>query len=811
MASFLIDNFQTGWQTDKSQFSVENDAFPVLRNAVVDHGRVAKTVGYVRIGATAIEVTGSIAFTLDVDTSLYTADLTSLLTSIPSSHAKLIARNSITITFPDDSMRMDINGDFSNGGSVNYATGICSFDSTLNPNLTTASVTFSYHPMLPTTGIARISDTKYLVFDVDHAYNVNTMVTTGQNLMRDSSYLSSGSLCTFTGLSHNLFSFATVNNRLFCTNGVSGRNVLSISNITSATNAVVTIFAGTLKVDDLIFFNEVQGMTEINGYTAKVTAVNNLQVTTDLDTSSFSAYSTGGILQVLTENGSGTGIKYYYQNGFVNFAPPLDGSATPNYLWGCRTLIYYNNTLVCFGTYEGTASGDIQFYPLRVRYSSSAQVFYATHTDLGSSVGNLAAESWREDVITLTLGGGNGGFLDLQTGDSREIRFAQILENYIVVGLDRGMVRLQFASGIISFVPFFYDSILGSFSPQIAVHVDKAVISVGGRGIIATDTKSISRIDNNIIEEIENIEFTSIAASQSCGSRDIKREFVYLSYVENMGSFPTKSFVFNYNNNSFALLDEKLTCQAQYRARSLATWGSISTSRWGEINGRWIQFTDSTFISATAIGNSQGNFLIRQESDEYDYSVLIESIVPNDELNSAVVNARNHSMMVGDFLAIPEAFDQAVCVTSTSTNSFTVDGLPSSNYTGLSGGIFLPQVSIRTKAFRPFWNEAKRTNLISTSLLLESNPSLAFSLNIYSDQDFDNVASSSTLLPESKGSQENLNPVRWVKSIYTNYEADSIQLEITFSEEQIRNTPLGFFNFVLHGILMDLEEGGDLS
>lgn len=68
----------------------------------------------------------------------------------------------------------------------------------------------------------------------------------------------------------------------------------TITGITQATSAVVTVPGHNFTPGDLAQFRELAGMVEINGITARVLATTANTVTIDLDTSAFTAYISGG-------------------------------------------------------------------------------------------------------------------------------------------------------------------------------------------------------------------------------------------------------------------------------------------------------------------------------------------------------------------------------------------------------------------------------------------------------------------------------------------------------------------------------------
>jgi hypothetical protein len=82
-------------------------------------------------------------------------------------------------------------------------------------------------------------------------------------------------------------------------NGTGFLLTTTIINITQAANAVVTISNNLFEIGDFVYFENVVGMTEINGLKGQVIDRNigAKTITVNIDTTTFTAYASGGILQ----------------------------------------------------------------------------------------------------------------------------------------------------------------------------------------------------------------------------------------------------------------------------------------------------------------------------------------------------------------------------------------------------------------------------------------------------------------------------------------------------------------------------------
>jgi len=70
----------------------------------------------------------------------------------------------------------------------------------------------------------------------------------------------------------------------------------TVTGITAAASAVVTIGTHSLVADDTVHFSAVVGMTEINGLRGKITAITATTITVDIDSSAFSVYGSAGTI-----------------------------------------------------------------------------------------------------------------------------------------------------------------------------------------------------------------------------------------------------------------------------------------------------------------------------------------------------------------------------------------------------------------------------------------------------------------------------------------------------------------------------------
>jgi uncharacterized protein (TIGR02217 family) len=84
---------------------------------------------------------------------------------------------------------------------------------------------------------------------------------------------------------------------------LSANKTRSITAITQATSAVLTVGSHTFIVGDSVHVSGVSGMTEINGRRAAVTAFDATKITVAINSSAFSAYTSGGTANTIIQSG----------------------------------------------------------------------------------------------------------------------------------------------------------------------------------------------------------------------------------------------------------------------------------------------------------------------------------------------------------------------------------------------------------------------------------------------------------------------------------------------------------------------------
>jgi len=431
----IVGPISKGVTTNVLPFNIDNDAFPVLRNAYQWRGRVKRKRGTQFLNRLTRFVNSLLsAYATTVTTiTLNGSGEGNLITGFGLQTNSSIVPGSVTITAPGPTLYTDpaMDGTLSPSGSINYATGVIVIAAEAGNAI---SVIMQYYPTLPVMGIEDfIIRTEQFPFTIafDTVYSYNVLPVFPYSVYDVSFYKNPATGAypgyiqktnwtplTWNGQDYQQFWTTNYEGAFWATNGVEvpfdptnvGMQYNTITAIAIGAvgpPAIVTITTGTnhgLVIGDFVFLNEIIGMTGINfqtGYVTAVPAAN--QITVELPYAIIGGvYASGGIAQYLTSrsdptkdcirwydgdptNGSILAPGFAVGKGWVNFMPPLsefafsvgDAPEAQYYLVGCKLLQQFKDRLVVFGPVIQTSAAGSQIYlEDTIIYSQNGTPFY---------------------------------------------------------------------------------------------------------------------------------------------------------------------------------------------------------------------------------------------------------------------------------------------------------------------------------------------------------------------------------------------------------------------------------------------------
>lgn len=859
--SLVIANFKTGFETDREPFIINNDAFPTLTNAYVWRGRLRKKRGTALLGRLQRQVVALAVGSTNDPGGLLTANIFTSLGLGAISPNETIIPGTVVVTIGAQVFveSTSPNGNIGNNagagpgfGTINYLTGALSVQT--NPVLVTtaATVSFSYYPNLPVMGLedfntnnigagtGQIANPTLVAFDTVYSYQFNQ----GSNIFYDVTfYKISGAPFTWTGQDYQQFWSTNWQGAMWVTNGRPGFQYKLITAMpVVGVVSQFTIVGHGLVTGDFVFINEVQTATGVNGVSGPIIRLDNDNFTLPTPLAA-GAYVSGGIAQYMTRSiaGGGDGIRWYdgdptlgAGHGWVNFSPPLSSLAntTVQYLVGAKIIIPFKDRLCFFGVTLSTSTPGTQvYYPNRMVYSQNGTAFYSLPVpdnqtaDPQSYMANVAAK---------------GGFIGAPL--NQEIVTVSENEDVLLCGFDTKQLKLIFR-GDDSF-PFFYQTInseLGSQSTFSGVQLDIGALTIGSYGIAMTTQASSQRIDVVIPDQIFEISKLTNGAQRVTSVRDFRNEFIYFSYLptERIWRFPSRTLLFNYRDNTYAIFEENYTHYGTFRRTTNITWAQL-----GSLYGTWAGWNVPWNFGALGAqypniigGNQQGFVMLKDEGTTEANSQYISAI------SGTTITSPNHCLEDGDFIQISAAIGDAtfianspngqiykISVTDSLPNVFTILPLLTDNFPDppqpvpagvyLGGGVYkrITNIDILTKQFPIYWEGGRKTRIGTQRVLFENTAEGQVTMNLFLSQNDSYAAndpSNSKYLPYTNVMPTFPSPA----NIYTSYGTqtwqrlsnsfigDTVQIGFTLNDDQMRTPGINDCDITIHAIAFDLYPG----
>jgi len=484
----------------------------------------------------------------------------------------------------------------------------------------------------------------------------------------------------------------------------------------TSTNVTLSVASSPAVIGDFVFINEVVNSADtppsttnadsLNNQSGYVTAVGVGTITVTLPNANVSATGTfsGGIVQyltnvvpTLTSTSMGDGIKWYDGDptgatglpsgsaaGWVNFNPPLSkggqiidnyaSGTKPFYLVGCKAILPYKDRILFFGCYISTSANAIAGIPPiflqdTVIWSWNGSPYYTCsfappintlttfHPILtpGTGITNEVGEGANFQAY-FTDQTGFGGYL--AAGIQQAIVTVGLNEDVLIISFTRKQTRFAYTGNDID--PFrFYaiNSELGASATFSAITLDRGVLTFGPFGLTMTTQTSTERIDLVIPDAAFQVQQLNYGTNRINSVRDYYKEWVYFSYSPDSqpttSLFPTQTFLFNYRDNTWAILYENFTAHGNFASTADTTWATLPYNNWDEWTDPWNTPEDQALFPEVIAGNPQGFVVIlSQGTGEAPTGNIANSIVYAADPTMTQITSTNHCVNEGDYLYI---------------------------------------------------------------------------------------------------------------------------------------------------------------
>lgn len=480
-----------------------------------------------------------------------------------------------------------------------------------------------------------------------------------------------------------------------------------------------------------------------------------------------------------------------------------------------RIIVNFKGRLIFLNTIEretpavGVATN--RAYPNRCRFSKYG--------------GN--ATSVNSFVEPQQVGYEGGGYIDAPTDQS--IISAQFIKDRLIVYFERSTYELAYIGN--QLLPFVWQKLnteLGSQSTFSTVPFDTEVLTCGNTGFHTCNGSNVARIDFKIPDFVfDQINSDLTNTNRICSIRDYFSETVYWSFRDN-GSMPTadypgKILLYNYRNQTWALIDEQVTAFGYFEQITGISWAAY-TMPWYSWTASWGSGVDDPGFRQVIAGNQEGFIFVIDRDNPICAAVIQISNIVYTGVGpyTATITAVNHNLYPGAHikiedltLTLPLAFRNKIYEVETivDENSFTIATTTNPAYTGNAYYRFISPINIKSKQWNPYMQQARDVYVAKIDFGVEATTEGAITVDYYASSQDDstlyNAAVTGTLLGTGSLSTapyptipQEINANRLWHPLYFQNEGECIQIELSYSEDQIIDVDIVDSDFVLEGIVL---------
>lgn len=446
---------------------------------------------------------------------------------------------------------------------------------------------------------------------------------------------------------------------------------------------------------------------------------------------------------------AGDPIRYTNGNAWEDFAPTIN--AAGDVLAQCLAMLPFRGRLVTFNTLEGADLATSVSYTNRVRWAAIGTPF----SDVSGIVTTVNPNAWRDDIR------GQGGFLDIPTSEA--IVSVGFVRDNLVIYCERSTWQLRYTGR--SIAPFQIEKVnseLGAESTFSAVQFDTSLVGVGDKGIVECDSFKSDRIDIKIPDLIYEFNNNNEGTKRVHGIRDFQQRLAFWIYPyapttslnESADAvYPDRRLVYNYENDSWAIFTDSLTCLGNYQSQTSRRWNDKPSTAWQNANYPWLQ-RPALFPSIIG-GNQQGFVLYLDEQVSSQVSLTINAITFNTT-TPTVITSYSHNLQTGQVIQVND-IPAATGFASLNLQKFGIVRLDADSfelwkYDPTTGEFTIPQLdasgayigggqiavrdgfSIVSKKFN-FLDQGQAVQIGYLDILMDTTSNGAMTLNTYIDYD----------------------------------------------------------------------------
>jgi hypothetical protein len=394
-----------------------------------------------------------------------------------------------------------------------------------------------------------------------------------------------------------------------------------------------------------------------------------------------------------------------------------------------RIIVPFKNRLLLLNTIEQNSGGTTNSqYVNRCRFSHN-----------GSPFSNNA---WLEPKQTNGGSVADGaGFIDAPTEEA--IVTVKFIKDRLIVWFERSTWEIVYTGN--QLLPFVWQKInteLGAVSTFSSVPFDKAVLAIGSTGVHACNGANVERIDNKIPTRIWEVLQTNNGTDRVHGIRDFYGEMVYWSFPESNQKttqpFPSRILVYNYQNSSWSVNDDTITCFGYFDQGERSTWQN-SNFKWEEASFSWDSGSTASRDQQILAGNQQGfiyviNIDVARNAPSRQISRILQ-LGPSVQLT-----IKNHMFVAGDIVALeniqgavfPESFYQVISA-SDADNIIIGPTTFTGSYTGGGTVAKVSNIFMYSKQWNPYVDQGRNVYLAKINFCVKATASGQITMDYFTN------------------------------------------------------------------------------
>lgn len=497
---------------------------------------------------------------------------------------------------------------------------------------------------------------------------------------------------------------------------------------------------------------------------------------------------------------------YFLPNGGSRVASPFVQTA--------KIILPFKNRLLFLNTIEndnsaGGNSGTNTNFVNRCRFSFNGSPFAFNawyEPNQVDAAGNVAA---------------GAGYIDASTDEA--IVSAEFIKDRLIVYFERSTWEIVYTGSEVT--PFFWQKInteLGSMSTFSSVPFDKQILTIGNTGVHACSGANVIRIDEKIPDEIFTIQAENLNSTRVHGIRDFFTEVVYWTYVSNLenplNKFPDKILLYNYQNNTWAINDDSITCFGYFEQQTDVLWQDL-TSTWANNNQQWNSGVDEANSTDIIAGNQEGYVFIIKKDQSRNAAVLQITNITNNAIGTLTII--DHNLKTGDLILI----ENAQGVTDLNGRIFPVilvtkdivgiNTAFTGVYTGGGTATRVSEIDIWSKQWNPYINSDRNIFLQRIDFAVTKTQNGEITVDYFpSDTEvsmLNDGAGTGALIGNGVLQTSPYDPTlypleqfqeRLWHPIYFQTTGNCIQIRIFFNEDQITNPAIALDDFEIQGFIL---------